>query len=98
MARHVELSGHAQADFDESFDWYAKRSPLAAANFIAAIEEAIDKIVAGPHRFPATFGNCRYCRLKRYPFRLIYREHGGRIEIVAIAHASRDPGFWHGRV
>lgn len=98
MTRHVELSGHAQADFEESLDWYSERSSLAAANFVGAMEEAIDKIAADPHRFPSTFGNCRYCRLKRYPFRLIYRERDGRVEIVAVAHASRDPGFWHDRV
>lgn len=38
----------ARRDFDESFDWYAERSPQAAAKFTLAVEAALAKIAANP--------------------------------------------------
>lgn len=63
MAKAIEYLGGARVDFDESFDWYAKRSVGAAIGFASAVDEAIDKIVVDPGRFPSTFGGCRYCSL-----------------------------------
>jgi plasmid stabilization system protein ParE len=98
MAKEVEYLDAARADFDASFDWYANRSATAAIGFASSVDDAIGKIVAEPHRFPSTFGECRYCSLDRYPFRLVFRDEPGRVVVIAIAHAKRRPGFWHGRV
>jgi plasmid stabilization system protein ParE len=53
MAKPIEYVGGAHVDFDESFDWYAKRSVGAAIGFASAVDEAIDKIVANPSQFPS---------------------------------------------
>ena len=97
MAKTVEYHSSARADFDESFDWYAQRSVGAAIGFVAAVDEAIDKIAADAGRFPSTHGGCQYCSLNRYPFRLVFRDEPERLIVVAVAHAKRRPGYWHGR-
>jgi plasmid stabilization system protein ParE len=98
MIRDVEYLDAARTDFDASFDWYKNRSAIAAIGFALAVDEAISKIVAEPHRFPSTLGECRYCSLRRYPFRIVFRDEPGRVVVVAVAHAKRRPGFWHDRV
>ena len=35
--------------------------------------------------------------LKRFPFRIVFRNEPHRSLIVAIAHAKRRPGYWHGQ-
>ncbi|MCE9548267.1 MAG: type II toxin-antitoxin system RelE/ParE family toxin [Planctomycetia bacterium] len=96
MAR-VEFLAGANEDFDESFDWYAKRSAAAAIGFASAVDEAIEKIVADPNRFPSAKSGCRYCNLHPYPFRLVFRAESERLVVVAIAHAKRRPHYWRGR-
>ena len=96
MAKAIEYLAGARADFDESFDWYRVRSVGAAIGFASAVEEAMDKIVADPGRFPSTHGGCRYCTLKHYPFRLVFRDETDRLLVVAIAHAKRCAGYWRG--
>jgi hypothetical protein len=32
--------------------------------------------------------------LKRYPFSVVFRERLHDIQIVAVAHATRLPGYW----
>jgi plasmid stabilization system protein ParE len=97
MAKAIEYLAGARADFDESFDWYRERSVGAAVGFAAAVEEAMDRIMADPGRFPSTHAGCRYCTLRRYPFRLVFRDEADRLVVVAVAHAKRRPGYWHGR-
>lgn len=97
MPRAVEYLEGARVDFDDSFDYYRERSAGAAIGFAAAVDEAIDLILADSSRFPSTLGGCRYCALRRYPFRVIFRDEANRLVIVAVAHAKRRPSYWHGR-
>jgi len=98
MTKRIEYHSGARDDFDESLDWYGKRSLDAALGFVAAVEEAVEKIVADPARFPSTHAGCRYCTLRRYPFRVVFHEETDRLVVVAIAHAKRRPGYWRSRI
>jgi plasmid stabilization system protein ParE len=97
MAKVIEYLPGARRDFDESFDWYAKRSARAAIGFVLAVERAIESIVADSDRFPRTYARCRYCLLKRYPFSIVYRVDIDRLVVIAVAHAKRRPGYWRNR-
>jgi plasmid stabilization system protein ParE len=98
MAKIIEFSVGARADFDESFDWYAERSESAAIGFADALEAAFNKILADPNWFSRTIRGCQYSNLKRYPFRVVFHQEETRILIVAIAHAKRRPYYWRNRV
>jgi hypothetical protein len=36
--------------------------------------------------------------LERFPFVIVYRVVGDTLQIEAVAHTSREPGYWIGRV
>ncbi len=93
----IELLPGARLDFDESFDWYAKRSEEAAVRFAAEIETTLEKISNAPERFSLIDSMHRDCLLQRFPFRVVYRIVSGRLLVVAIAHAKRQPGYWESR-
>ena len=42
-------------------------------------------------------GTWRYL-LDRFPYSVIYREKSGVIQIIAMAHHRRKPGYWSKRV
>lgn len=93
----VEFLPAARRDYDESFDWYAARSPLAAVRFTNAVEFALSQIAADPERFAAVDDIHRGCALQHFPYRVIYRVHMDQIVIVAVAHAKRQPDYWKKR-
>ena len=97
MPKRVEYLEDARVDFDESFTWYEQRSQAAAFGFVLAMDEAIASILEDPHRFPRTHGECRYYKLRRFPFRVVFRDETERLVIVAIAHAKRHPDYWRRR-
>jgi len=45
-----------------------------------------------------TRGMVRRFPLNDFPFFLIYRERDDHLEIVALAHTSRKPYYWRGRL
>ena len=98
MAICVEIIAAARFEFDEAFDWYAKRSFRAAIGFAAGIDAAIENISLDPERFPRTYGNCQRCILNHYPYSVVFYRTPERIIIVAIAHAKRRPAYWRSRM
>jgi plasmid stabilization system protein ParE len=63
----AEFDPAARAEFDEAFDWYAKRRRPAAIGFVAAVDATIEAILQAPDRFATTSAGCRFARTKRYP-------------------------------
>jgi plasmid stabilization system protein ParE len=93
----VDYLPGARADFDESFDWYAKRSVQTAVRFTNAVDVGPAAVAANPERFAAVDKVHRECPVRRFPFRIVYRVARNRILVVAIAHAKRRPGYWKDR-
>ena len=93
----VDLLPGARRDFDESFDWYAKRSTRAAERFADAVDAALAAVAGNPGRFAVVDDVHRECPTRRFPFRIVYRIAHDRIVVVAIAHGKRRPGYWRDR-
>jgi plasmid stabilization system protein ParE len=87
----------AQAEVREAFEWYFERSPRAAARFLAEIDRAILLIRETPTVWPSFEGGAHRYVLKGFPYSLIYREVGDHLEVVAVAHGKRKPGYWRSR-
>ncbi|MFN0021881.1 MAG: type II toxin-antitoxin system RelE/ParE family toxin [Pirellulaceae bacterium] len=96
MAEALFLGG-AEEDYTDALNWYLQRSPQAAAGFEAAVEVALQRIEAAPESFPIGDKRHRYYNLRRYPDSILYRILPDKIMIAALAHSSRDPGYWHHR-
>ena len=82
----------------EAERWYRARSARAAADFVEEVNRAIDIIRTAPHRGPAGLHNTRKFLLRKFPFALVYRELPSAIQLLAIAHGRRRPGYWKGRL
>lgn len=62
--------------------------------FLAAVSTAIN----APHRFAVVQApGIRRTRFKVFHFDIIYREINGSIQVLAVAHHRRQPGYWSGR-
>ena len=92
----LELHPGAIADARGARLWYAERSSHAADQFMAELDRALERILESPKRWPKKAGVRRYV-LRRYPFIVVYRTRESVVEIVAVAHARRRPGYWSSR-
>ena len=96
-ARSVSFHPEARDELLAATDWYLQRSHTAATEFGAEIDHALVRIQEDPQRYPETRYRRRRFVLLKFPFDLIYRSVGERVEIVAVAHHSRRPGYWRRR-
>ena len=94
----VKFHAEAIVEYDAAFDWYLERSPDAALRFDDEVNRALTQIAQAPQRWAAGSHSTRRFLLRQFPFILIYRElTSGAIQIVAVAHTSRKPGYWKRR-
>jgi toxin ParE1/3/4 len=92
--RSVRFHPAARAELVEAEDWYLARSPTAAREFLREVERAVARISEAPERYPVTKYGRRRLVMLEFPFDLIYRIEGHELQIVAVAHHSRRPGYW----
>lgn len=99
MARtRIEFHPAAVDEARAACEWYAERNPRIADTFLVELDAAMDAIAADPERFPEYAVGTRRYLLRRFPYLVVYRTFEATIQIVAVAHGRRRPGYWQGRV
>jgi plasmid stabilization system protein ParE len=90
---HPEALAEARA----AWLWYRERSPLAAAAFLVELDLAVESVAEAPDRWPQHIAGTRRYLFHRFPFALVYRLHGNTVQVIAVAHGRRRPGYWRPR-
>jgi plasmid stabilization system protein ParE len=94
----VSVHPEAEAEADGAFEWYWARSESAALGFDAELRKAFSALQMNPRIYASYLQGTRRIMLNRYPFYVVFRVRPRTIQIVAIAHAKRRPGYWKGRI
>src|SRR5580704_1653336 len=94
----VGFSSEARSEFLESARYYQSQQPELGSRFVEAVQEAVRRIETHPLLYRIVEGNIRQCRVPRFPYGIIYRVKPDRIEIVAVMHLHRQPGYWKDRM
>jgi plasmid stabilization system protein ParE len=86
----------ACAEFDAAAAWYESRAKEFGEKFTDSIDEILGRIAQSPAEFPIWDGDRRFRRAvaQRFPYIIFFRELPDSIEVIAIAHAAREPGYW----
>ncbi len=74
--------------------WYATRSQSAANSFLAELDRGIEAVALAPERWPLFVHGTRRYLFQRFPFQLVYRVVNDSVQVVALAHGRRRPGYW----
>ena len=88
----------ALAEYEEAARYYAARRPGLDLRFIASIEAAIALICEAPERWRVFAGHdVRRGFARVFPYRILYNVEPDHVLILAVAHYSREPGYWRRR-
>jgi toxin ParE1/3/4 len=92
----IVLAPGARAEFDAAAEWYESQAPGLGVRFVHRVDEALQRIAESPSGFPKWDADVRFRRVltRKFPYVVFYRELADRIEIVAVAHGAREPGYW----
>ena len=88
----------AESDMEDGFQWYEERQDGLGFEFLGQIKTVLEKITENPLRHPETYRSARRSLVRRFLFATIYIFEFSKVEVIAVAHVKRDPGFWQRRV
>ena len=90
----------AEAELGDAAVYYANHASGAIAEaFLAEYERVRDLIIQNQQRGPHAEGGLRVYHFDRFPYTLIYAEDATfGPQILAVAHQSREPGYWGSRI
>jgi toxin ParE1/3/4 len=94
----IRVHPEAQHEAEAAVEWYGQRSPHAARRLVTELRSALERIQQAPKQFPKLAFDIRRMVLGRFPYVIVFRETKTEIEIVAIAHGRRRPGYWRERL
>ena len=94
----VEFRPEARQELVEAAQWYlAEGGAAVAEQWGWTIERALLLLSQMPQIGTAYSSRSRTWPLKRFPYTLVYSVQGEVLTVLAVAHQSREPGYWAGR-
>lgn len=84
---------------DEIVRYELRREGLGT-EFLTAVRDAVRLVSQNPGAWQASehARDVRRFVMDRFPFTIVYTELPDEVLIIAIAHASREPGYWRARL
>jgi hypothetical protein len=96
----LQIRYHLEAtqELADALDWYAQRDPRVAERFGKVYLRKLNDAAKSPRRWAKHRDGTRHILLPKFPYKRIVRELGAVLDLIAIAHVSRRPGYWRHRL
>lgn len=89
----VRFHPSAEEEANNAWSWYAEHSASAAAAFLVELDAAVFAISEAPSRWPRIHGRYRRFPMRKFPFSIVYAVRREFVEVMAVAHYRRKPGY-----
>jgi plasmid stabilization system protein ParE len=102
VTKSLVIEDAAFAELREATAWYAERRSGLGSEFFDEVLETLELI----QHFPALGAvvprvspkrRVRRLPLRRFPYSIVYRDEETEIQVIAVAHHRRKPGYWSSR-
>ena len=87
----------AETEMIAAAAYYEAQQPELGRRFLAAVQDAINRILFNPRLYPVVDRDVRRCLTKTFPFGVLFRELPNKVVILAVMHLHREPGYWKNR-
>ncbi len=88
----------AAVEFEEAVQFYRPRGRTLGDRYAREVRATIARIVGTPNRWRILEEDVRLCRLRVFPYVVLYTIEPDYILIVAVMHGKRRPGYWRHRL
>jgi len=66
--------------------------------FTQEVERSIVRIRTHPDAWPRLSRGTRRCRIRTFPYGVVYAKVGAKLVILAVMHLRRSPRYWQRRL
>ncbi|HCC54140.1 MAG TPA: plasmid stabilization protein [Desulfobulbaceae bacterium] len=93
----VVFQEDAETEMLEAAAYYEAQQDDLGRRFLAAVQDAINRILLNPSLYPVVEFDVQRCLTKIFPFGVLFRNRPDKIEVIAVMHLHRDPNYWQER-
>lgn len=93
-----EFHPAARDEFLATAEYYDAVLTGLGRRFRNSVQGAIDRVETYPQLGREGPGHSRRAPVAGFPYDLVYRARGNVLEILALAHYRRRPGYWRDRL
>jgi plasmid stabilization system protein ParE len=87
----------AETEFIEAVAFYERTEPALGEEFSLEVGAAMRNILSYPRAWPVLESDVRRCLINQFPYGILYSIEPDRINVLAIMHLHRRPGYWKQR-
>jgi toxin ParE1/3/4 len=93
----VVWTAEANAELQQSRNWYDNMRPDIGERFALAVEKTVEAIARNPLQFPIVYRGRRRAGVRRFPYGIFFEVQDRRIVVIACFHGKREPTHWQSR-
>lgn len=95
----IQFRAAAARELADEIRYYDERYPGRGQRFAHAVDSTLSLLAEFPLAYPLLYEpDIRSAKIARFPYRVVYLVLAGTIDVLAIAHAKRRPGYWRDRL
>ena len=96
MRVRVRVAPEAEAELAAAALWYESKCPGLGVDLLAAVDAALERIAENPLASAVWQPGLPYRRhlVWRFPFLIFFTVSDETVDVLAVAHAKRRPGYW----
>lgn len=88
----------ALTELSKAAEYYESEVAGLGNEFLDAVDEAIARILRFPLAWSKLSEDYRHCRLRRFPYAIIYTVENNSVTIISVFHLHREPKSWQGNL
>jgi plasmid stabilization system protein ParE len=88
----------ARTELNEAIAYYNERRRGLGFRFSEEVKRATKRIVQYPDAWPRFSESTRHCKVRGFPYSVIYYPRAHELVIVAVMHSRREPRNWSDRL
>lgn len=93
----IRWQAEAVEEVDAIAAFYQGIQPGLEQRFLEVMEDALRRIGRRLQMYQTIEKDIRRCKLPRFPYGIIFRVKPEHLEIIAVMHLRRQPGYWRTR-
>ena len=97
MDRRVLYHPLFDCDVREAACWYDRRSAGLGDAFVELVRQCAVDVISDPERFAKSSTGCRYVRLPRFPYVLLFDVVDDELLMLGVLHTARSMEKWRER-
>jgi plasmid stabilization system protein ParE len=90
----VHILYEAEQELWKAVAYYEERCPGLGLDFERAVRSAVEQLQRFPEQCQPHPDGTRRCLTRRFPYLIVYLLHEDALWVLAVAHCSRQPGYW----